>query len=72
MLHVELSKGSGADALSGYFNELGSIDMLGAEDYNNVETVSPFMEAIVNRCCGLDNASFTLSYVGQAEIINAV
>ena len=49
---VDFSKGKHEGRLSGLFSDNGLIGMLEASDYKDIENVSPFLGAIVDRCCG--------------------
>ena len=50
-LHVDFSKGNIDGKISGLFNEHGLIGMLEAADMKSIDMVSPFLGAIIDRCC---------------------
>lgn len=51
-LHDDFSKGVSVDHPSGVFVDTGITGMLEARGFNSIDMISPFLEAIVDICCG--------------------
>lgn len=45
-----------------FFSSTGVIGIMDAEDYDNDDIISPFMQVIVDRGCDRDDSSVTPSY----------
>lgn len=72
-LHVDFSSGESGLRLSGFFTEHGIVGMLEAKDYDVMDMVSPFIGAIIDRCCGLvDVATVTSSFTQYVDLVSFI
>lgn len=62
----------GRKGMNGYFNEEGLAGMLEAKDLKNLDNVSPFLGALIDRICGLDYAPVTTVFTLYVDIMHMV
>lgn len=60
--HVDFYNGERGGRLNGWFTETSVIRLLEASGYDSIDSVGPFMEAMVSLCYGLGDGPVTNSY----------
>lgn len=72
-LHVDFSKHSCSGTISGLFTDSGIAGMLEASDLKSVDMVSPFLGAIIDRCCGeVEGAPITKVFTQFKDLMDEV
>ena len=70
---MDFSKGIINENLSGFFTDSGILGMLEASDLDRIDEVSPFLGAIIDRCCGeTKNAPVTTVFTLYVNLLNEI